>query len=481
MSRELGRAAWRLGVLGIAVILLSSVAWGAGAYLQSSDWQYQELDQLARVGLLVGHPAAPLNTWTDRLSRYEAATLTLRAVEGVGKAYEAQGAKLRELAQANDATQPAGPAAEGVTPACPMARAEDLVRVEKLIQEFRTELVGMGEKLTELQTSLKLVVGMVKDLQKQVDDIGADQRRHKLGGYVQFRFAGDQAATGKHDFFVKGARVTMQGPLGPKTAYGIEMQFDSSLPTTVSGSGPGSKAQLRTAKLDYKFSDLAFFRTGQITIPFGYELEESTPDLWTGDRSQMMDQLFPDQRDLGAFLEGRRTPGAPQFDLGVFNGAGIDLYDNNMHVNPMGRVKFSVPYGSVALSAYDGTNGTGTSATSQDRYGVGTKLAFGQTLFMGEWIKGKNLGADVEGYYAQVGRPLLSNRSNLLFAKFDMYDQNLDAPQQLFRRWSLGYWYELDKYSRLTLVRELRNVQPGYASYTKFNGDATYLQFQVKY
>jgi hypothetical protein len=100
---------------------------------------------------------------------------------------------------------------------------------------------------------------------------------------------------------------------------------------------------------------------------------------------------------------------------------------------------------------------------------------------MAEWISGKNLGADVEGYYFQIGRPVLRNRTNLLFAKFDMYDENLEAPQELFRRWSLGYWYEFDKYSRLTLVRELRNVQPNYSLYSKFNSDATYLQFQERF
>jgi len=470
------RVVWWVMALGL---IWAGAACASTAYIQSGDWQYRELDKLGQAGLLVGHPAAPISTWTDRLSRYEAAALTLRAVEGIGKAYAAQGAKLQELAQANEVSET--PATVEVSPPTPAVRTEDLVRVEKLIQEFRTELVGMGEKLDELQASLKLVLGMVKDLTKKVDDIALDQKRHKLGGYVQFRFAGDQATQGRHDFFIKGARVTMQGPLGPKTSYGIEMQFDSSLPSGVSGAGPGSKAQLRTARLDYKFTDLSFFRTGQIVIPFGYELEESTPDLWTGDRSQMMDQLFPDQRDPGAFLEWRRKPNSPQFSLGVFNGPGIDLYDNNTHLNPMGRIRVGVPHGTAAISAYIGDNGTGPSATAQDRYGVGAKLTFGQTLFMAEWISGKNLGADVEGYYFQIGRPVLRNRTNLLFAKFDMYDENLEAPQELFRRWSLGYWYEFDKYSRLTLVRELRNIQPNYSLYSKFNSDATYLQFQERF
>ncbi len=487
MRRAPGRTGGWVGACLLGIMVLAGAAWGASAYIQPGDWQYQALDSLAQAGLLAGHPKAPLSTWTDRLSRYEAAALTLRAVEGIGQAYQAQGAKLRELAQANEPVPatPAEPGAAPATPAEPAApaapvegpalRTEDLLATQKLLEEFRTELVGMGERLDELETSLKLVLGMVEEVQKQVAAVAADQKKHKLGGYTQLRWSRDEATQGKENFYVKSARFDMRGPLGPKTAYRLEAQLDGSL----SPGGPGSKAQLRTVSIDYKLSDATFSRTGQVTLPFGYELEEFTPSLWTGDRSLVMDTLFPNQRDLGTYVENRQSAAAPKYDLGVFNGTGINALDNNTQVNGLGRVMANVSYGSAAVSAYGGTNGANTSRTTQNRYGAGTKLAFGQTLFMGEYVAGQNLGFPVEGWYAQLGHPLLKNRSDLIFAKYDTYDEDTDAPGHLFKRWSLGYYYNLDNWTRLTLVTELRSVSENFSQFQMWNGNAAFLQLQA--
>ncbi len=91
---------------------------------------------------------------------------------------------------------------------------------------------------------------------------------------------------------------------------------------------------------------------------------------------------------------------------------------------------------------------------------------------MAEGVTGKDRGEDVSGWYGQVGHPLLPNtpkHCNLLFAKYDTYDENRDVPNDLFHRWSLGYWYELDPCTRVYLgvammhdgaeVHRLRNVQ----------------------
>jgi hypothetical protein len=499
MSRERRRVAWGLGVLVAAAVLISSAAWGAGVYLQQSDWQYQELDQLARAGLLVGHPSAPLSTWTDRLSRYEAAMLTLRAVEGVGQAYQAQGAKLQQLAKVNE-TEPIPTEvaqAEEVTLPSPTVRTEDLVRVEKLIQEFRTELVGMGERLDELQASLKLVLGMVRDIQKQVDDLAADQKKHKIDGYMQLRYRDDNATDGRREFQVRRVRVNLRGPIGPRTSYRVEAQFDQKesvksvdfSKSKTSAGGPGSKAQLRTAYLDYLYPSNFRVRMGQAILPFGYELEESVPSLWSGERALWMDRLFPDQRDIGAFFNYRQTPSyeyrpnacTPIFDFAVVNGTGYNTVDNNSHSNVVGRIMANLPGGTVALSGYSGRDKEGASEVRQDRYGIGSQFALRSFLFQGEAVVGHDRGADVKGWYAQLGHPLLKSRPNLLFAKWDVYDEDRDAPDDTFRRLSLGYWYDLDKANRLTFVWESREAQPDFSELSKWDGNATYLQWQGKF
>lgn len=456
--------------LGLAVLAMLLFAAGACAAstssqgsLQAGDWQYQELDALARAGLLAGHPKGPVSDWADKLTRFEAASLTLRAVEGLGEAYRDQGMSLIQIAQAEEGAEPAD------LPAAAAPSGEHLARVEKLIAEFRAELVAMGVRVDDLEAT-------VKDVETRLGKVEAERKQHKLDGYAQFRYQDDNAPAGKQDFAVRRARFNIRGPVSERVSYRLEFQLDAK----ESGKGTGSKVQMRTAYADYKL-DQALIRVGQAKLPWGYELLESVPDLWTGERCLFMDRLFPNQRDIGVQAQYRKSPNAPQVDVGVFNGTGINTSDNNHRKNVMARVNFPLPGGSVALSGYNGTNGAGAGATRQDRYGLSARYAAHGTEFMGEFVTGEDLGYDVRGWYAQVGRPLTRGRPNLLFVKYDVYDENRDLADNLFKRWSLGYWWELDKATRLTVVAERRQPEPGFSDLSTWDGNAAYVQMQVKY
>ena len=458
---------WAWGRLGVWLIAAGLVAcggaWAEGPVIARGDWQYRELDALAQAGLLSGHPKGPVDAWAgDRLTRFEAASLTLRAVEGIGKAYQEQGAALQQIATASTG--------EAVPQPVAGASLEDVARVEKLIEEFRTELVTMGARVDDLQTA-------IKDVQSRLAKVESEQKKHAIDGYMQLRYRDDKATSGRREFQVRRVRVNLRGPLSEKVSYRVEMQFDSK----TSDGGPGSKAQLRTAYIDYKLGPASRFRMGQAILPWGYELEESVPNLWTGERSFWMDRLFPDQRDIGAFVNYRRKATAPMFDVGIVNGTNINAVDNNNVSNVVARVDFPLKHGSIALSGYTGTSGAGASRTRQDRDGVSAKYSWGETQFLGEYVTGNDKGNDMQGWYAQLGHPLGGGRPNLLFVKYDRYDEDRSAPDDLFRRWSLGYWYQLDPTTRLTLVHELRSVGEAFSELTKWNGNATYLQLQSKF
>ena len=472
----IGDARWRGVWLGVVVAMLAGMtAVGADtgaiqasdatlrsgdvASLRSTSWQYRDLDALAQAGLLSGHPKGPISDWADRLTRYEAASLVLRAVEGIGKAYQAQGESLVQVAQATPGEAPTAPAT---------VTFEDLARVEKLIEEFRAELVTMGARVDNLATALA-------DVQKRLAKVETEQKQHKLDGYFQIRYQDDEG-TDKNDFLVRRARLNVRGPLSDRTAYRIEFQMDAK----EAGMGPCSKTQLRTLYLDYKLNR-GLLRIGQAKVPWGYELLESVPDLWTAERALFMDRLFPNQRDIGVQWSYRKSPSAPQFDVGIFNGTGINASDNNDRKNLMARVDFPLPSGTVALSTYRGSNGTGTAATRQDRDGVSARLKWAETEFLSEYVQGRDRGYDARGWYAQLGHPISSKAPNLLFAKYDRYDENLDLANDMFERWSLGYWYQLDKSTRLTLVWESRDADPLFTELSKWDGNAYYVQVQTKF
>ncbi len=463
----------------LLVAVAAYTAQASSSLMGSGDWRYDALDRLSQAGLVSGHPKGPLSTWTSGLTRFEAAALTLRAVDGIGQACQAQGKTLVEIAQATKEVipppvdEPDAQVQIEEEPSLNLAglTAENLAAVQKLIEEFRTELVEMGARVDYLETGLKGV-------QSRLSKVEADQKKHVIDGYMQLRYRDDNATSGRREFQVRRVRVNLRGPVSEKVSYRIEMQFDSK---TTDG-GPGSKAQLRTAYVDYKLNPMSRFRMGQAILPWGYELEESVPNLWTGERALWMDRLFPEQRDIGAFFNYRRKPNAPMFDAGIVNGSGINAVDNNDRSNYLARVDFPLKNGSVALSGYSGATAEGSSRARQDRTGVSARYHWGPTQFMGEFINGNDKGKDVQGWYAQLGHPVQSGKhANLLFAKYDRYDENRNASDDLFKRWSLGYWYELDPATKLTLVHEFRDVQSGFSELAKWNGDATYFQLQLKF
>ncbi len=466
----------------VAAVLLPLAAQAAQTPIGPGDWRYDSLDRLSHAGLIAGHPRGPLNAWASNLTRYEAAALTLRAVEGMGQAYQSQGQSLMQLAQATHPETVASPVDESPAEETPAPEvpagltSENLAAVQKLVEEFRTELVTMGARVDRLETSMK-------DAQTRLAAVESERKKHAIDGYTQFRYQSDHApkgiTNGESEFLVRRVRLNLRGPVSEKVSYRVEMQFDSK----ETGKGPGSKGQLRTLALDYKFRPEMFLRAGQVILPWGYELEESVPNLWTAERALFMDRLFPDQRGIGAFVEYRKSPTTPKLDLGGVNGVGIDTLDNNSRTSVLARADFPINRGSVAVSAFSGRDGEGDAQTAQDRYGISSRLAWANTQFMGEWVTGKDLGHDVRGWYAQLGHPIrgTDKHPDLLFAKYDAYDEDRDVSDDLFRRWSLGYWYDLDKATRLTAVWELRDVESGFSEFSKWTGNGGYLQLQVKF
>ncbi len=452
-SRERG---WSLAVCAAALALAASVALAAAGPLTPGDWRYDDLDALGRAGLLAGHPAGPLGDWAASLTRFEAASLTLRAVEGLGEAYETAGQALRRVARAEPILEP------------PVVESEHLARIEKLIQEFRTELVTMGAQVEDLAAALEGVKARVAAVERE-------QQRHRLDGYLQLRYR-DEEAGDASEFLVRRARINLRGPVSDRTAYRVELQLDA----RERNGGPTSKTQVRTASVDYQLRG-GRLRMGQTKVPWGYELLESSAGLWSGERSFLMDRLFPNQRDIGIHWTAGAAPGAPELDFGIFNGTGINASDNNRRKNVMGRAKFPVRGGSVALSAYVGKDGEGPAATRQDRYGLSANVGLGPARLIGECVTGRDRGRDIRGWYAQLGAPTRAGRPDLLFAKYDAYDEDADLAGNLFRRWSLGYLRDLDPATRLTLVHERRRPGPGFSERAQWDGDATFVQLQVKY
>lgn len=472
-------ACGRLIFIAAVLCLGSAPGRAAETTLSQQHWAYQAIDGWARRGLLAGYPAGPL-TGPKQVTRFEIASLTLRAVEGIGQQYQQQGRLIAQLAVPAEAPTPsaqttapetAPPPPSETTPSAaqiqaveraPGVYAEDIAMLEKLVAEFRTELAGMGARVEELRTALETTRRQLAQVQEEV-------RRHQISGYVQFRFSDDQGAEAS-TFSVRRARLNIAGPLSPKVAYRLQLQLDHE---------SGEEVALRDAYLDLVTSRHSRLRAGQAKLPIGYELPESSADRLEPERALVMDRLFPDQRDIGVQWHYWAGPGRPGFDAAVVNGTGINVADDNDRKDVLAAVYLPFHGGSATLAAYDGRSGRGLTAQEKDRLAAGVELIKNGTHLRGEYVTGRDLGEDVVGWYARLSQQ--ATRRGTLYVKYDTFDENTDRPDDLFRRWSVGWVEELDARTRLTLHWETRRVGRLFSEYDDFHGDAAIAQLQVRF
>jgi hypothetical protein len=65
--------------------------------------------------------------------------------------------------------------------------------------------------------------------------------------------------------------------------------------------------------------------------------------------------------------------------------------------------------------------------------------------------------------------------------KYDQYDENTDAADDTFKRWSLGYWWEPEPPIRLGLVYEVRDADENFSEFSKWDDTRAWVQLQLKY
>ena len=456
---------------GMILLFLITSVFAAEKTVTRQHWAYKAIDGWAQRGLLAGYPAAAF-AGPETLSRFEAASLTLRAAEGIGRQYQHQGEMIAELAAPSPTPpqptpEPARLMAGGEAEVKAVERGpgvypEDIAMLEKLVAEFRTELAALGTKVSELET-------LLASTRQRLEQVESEARRHQVSGYLQFRFSDDQAKSAS-TFAVRRARLNVAGPLSPKASYKVQLQLDKD---------SGEEVALREAYIDLMTGKDSRLRAGQAKLPIGYELPESSSDRLEPERALMMDRLFPDQRDIGVQWRVQAGADGPAFDLGLVNGSGINTSDTNDRKDLAASAHLPFSWGSAAVAAYDGRTGSGDTAQEKDRLAAGLEIGKKKTRLRGEYIVGRDLGEDVLGWYTRLSQQV--GKKNTLYLKYDLFDENRDRSGDLFRRWGLGWVEEIDPRTRLTLAWETRRVGRDFSGFDDFHGDAATVQLQVRF
>lgn len=227
-----------------------------------------------------------------------------------------------------------------------------------------------------------------------------------------------------------------------------------------------------------RFSQWAKLSLGQFKSPFSMEQNTSCSGLYTINRSEVVNQLAGPQRDLGVMISGGNDTTFLQYSLGLMNGSGMNVEDDNQNKNILGRLLIHPIEGLTVGGSFNvgKINPTNPSEPLNDIYRFGGELQYklGDFFLQGEYIRGIDklhsltnvpiyggcggiVGFDSKpkGSYTKDGFVVIAsymtpwNLEPVL--KFDTYNSDLAVAGKRTNYTTLGLNYYVNDYSRIQI------------------------------
>lgn len=303
-------------------------------------------------------------------------------------------------------------------------------------QQATPETSEVQEAVTKATPSLQEQLDEARGRLDALEEKGATAesdilslKRLKFSGYVQGRFQAmensQDGADAKGTPLVKDGFSIRRGRL--KAAYGLDtMKFLLQVDATNKG------VELKDAEAQFIEPWTGYglnLTVGQMKVPFGYEVIQSSSDRDLPERSRVVRALIPGERDRGAKVGGR--VGIFNFGVGAYDGNGTGNkgfigVDNDRNKDVIGRVGVDLGWLSAGASGWWGHTFRSENAADpaavipagtfdRNRLGLDVQLYgdvfdFGATSLKAEYITGntwskdgvEQFGAPALGWYATL-------------------------------------------------------------------------------
>ena len=272
----------------------------------------------------------------------------------------------------------------------------------------------------------------------------------KVSGYIQagYDYLWNEDGTTTSTFHLRRARISLQGDIykgakGAKASYRLQIDLCKELPIM---------------DLWVKYQPINQFgvQFGQFKVPVSIENTDynatklefinyaNTVQRLVRMSSSDLQGITSSGRDIGAMLYGGfiKKDGFSiiNYEVGVFNGSGINTKDKNkskdiaarLTIQPLQKLKIAAYYmggetdASSLIEKYPtmvvDNSGVNTKYLGYNRYGGGFDFNNKHIFARSEYIGGQTGAMRSEGVYAQVGYKFLNKCS--VGVRFDYFDEN---------------------------------------------------------
>lgn len=239
-----------------------------------------------------------------------------------------------------------------------------------------------------------------------------------ISGLANFRYSYDSGDDSRHGFDIRRVRLAASGDLSPRLDYKVQAEYETSVKVI------DAYARVRIAK---PFN----IQVGEFKVPYSQETLYG-PTSWLTIENptavaklngyQDLAGLKSNGRDVGLLLYGDAFLSADSsfrhfsYKVGVFNGNGINVKDNN-NQKDFALLLYYRPIKSLAITfgQYFGHFGESGSVEDRDRTSAGIEFKGERLTVRSEYLHGKTAGQKSDGLYAhaafkasKVFQPLLS-------------------------------------------------------------------------
>ena len=304
-------------------------------------------------------------------------------------------------------------------------------------------------------------------------------RPFEMTGYTQVRYQFQQQIGKIDGFDIRRARLDFQGNVNRYFSYRLLTDFAGS-------------PKIMDAFALIKIKDYLSFIIGEAKIPLSLENQVADRQLELPDRSQVVEALVArstdvignqNGRDIGVQAGGSLWKYANRFlldyQIGLFNGAGINVADNNNNKDLSGRLVVH-PFNALSIggSFYSGTGfyGTPTAANHvRNRTGLELNYEYQRLLVRSEFISGKDGAIERNGWYAETGYFVIPAKLQLLL-KYDTYDPNTAISKNATTDYVIAGTFHFNHWSKIQASFTLIQKE----ATTKTNNIGT-IQYQITF